>query len=154
MRNTILFTVFTLILGFTFFTAAATEISAAQVANYSTGKYGQANYEHFSFWTNDSGKAGEIQYRYGKDSAELNLTYIGVSSFKGMNGFDVKFPDGKVYFVGLNSNKTIKVVDKNGKYNKTFRWEYEGPVDGKGTFCQPCAEDADAAYNLLKTFYL
>ena len=32
----------------------------------------------------------------------------------------------------------LRIKNLSGKYNKLFSWLYEGPVNGIGTFCEPC----------------
>ena len=51
-------------------------------------------------------------------------------------------------------NYELNVRNIEGNYLKTFKWEYEGPINGIGTFCTPCAEDEVEVMELLKIDYL
>lgn len=123
-----------------------------QVANYSTGQPGTDGYEQFSFWVRNS-TVSDISYVYGRNRKEAKITYLGKSSLNGKPAFKLGLPTGVVlYAVPLDI--TLMVTDRPGKYVKRFSWQYEGPVDGIGTFCQPCAPDERSAMRLIKAFYL
>jgi len=125
---------------------------AQKVANYSFGKYGTAEYEHFSFWTK-AGKRTEVNYTYGKDGKELAAKYLGTGIYKQQKCFKVELT-GKciVYIVPLGTKLQVAALTKN--YHNVFNWEYEGPVNGLGTFCDACAEDEKEAINIIKESYL
>lgn len=123
-----------------------------KVANYATGKSGTASYEHFSFYV-EGGKASDISYAYGEPRKEVRLRNLGKASYKGLSGFKVLFPNKLVLYV-IPAGNTLKVYDDKGKYAKTFSWEYEGPVDGRGTWCSQCMQDDKAAMQFLKSYYL
>jgi len=55
----------------------------------------------------------------------------------------IVFPDGRAVDAAV-AGPSLQVDDGSGKPPKTFAWEYEGPVDGRGTFCTPCVEEQDA----------
>lgn len=137
-----------------FFTVLFGISSRAQlrVANYSCGKPGTDKYEHVEFWTKD-GKRTEVSYAYGKNRREIKMQYLGRDNFNGDSTFRVKFSNGYVLFV-IPSGLQLKVTDSTRKYNKTFVWEYEGPVNGIGTHCEVCVSDEADAMKLLKTTYL
>lgn len=134
----------------------AATISQAQaqskVANYSYGQPGTATYEHFSFWAQD-GQRGELSYSYGKDRKESKLTYLGPDKVNGKAAFKVQFPNKHVLYI-IPTGTTLRVTDNKLAAQKTYRWEYEGPVNGIGTFCQPCAEDEKKAIQLVQSAYL
>lgn len=122
-----------------------------KVASYFIGKYGSTQYEHFSF-TTDKGKAVNVVYAYGKLPKEIKLKYLGAKSEISGKFFTVRFPNGRELLIqakGLN----IQVYAADGTYSKTFAWEYEGPVNGIGTFCDVCAEDEKEAMAILKKGY-
>ncbi len=133
--------------------STAPALALNQVANYSTGTPGAENYEHFSFWIKDN-QVREIEYAYGKAGRlkPLTLKYLGHATLNGVRGFQVRFPNALVLTV-LPQGQQLKVVDNKGKYAKTFNWEYEGPIDGKGTFCQPCTQDETTSMQLLSNYY-
>lgn len=152
MKKLFIITIFTFILGAAFQASFAQETSGSEVANYSFGKIGQSNYEHFSFWTED-GKRSKITYIYGKGAKEFELEYLTAKTIQGRKGFEVKFPNDLVLFV-IPTGNNIRVINPLGNYNKIFKWEYEGPVDGVGTDCSVCAENETKAMVMLKNGYL
>jgi hypothetical protein len=113
----------------------------AKVANFALPgqAYDSPGFESLSFWSGPNGKA--IDYEYGADQKRVRLRAIGPAA--GGDGFAVRFPNGLVLDV-VPQGKVLQVSDRKGGYSKTFEWRYEGPVDGRGTFCTPCVEEADA----------
>lgn len=127
-------------------------VSAQKVANYATGKYGEPNYEHLSFWTK-AGKRAEITYTHGKYGKQLPVNYLGKAAYEGKAAFRVQLPNGSLLYV-IPSGVNLKIQNTAKSYNKLFTWAYEGPVNGMGTFCETCAEDEKEAMQLLRTYYL
>ncbi len=125
---------------------------AQKVANYSIGKGGTAEYEEFSFWVK-ANKRADIDYTYGKDWKNIKLVCLGKDVLNGDECFKVKFPNNKVLYI-LPKGKDLIVSDLDGKYKKYFSWHYEGPTNGGGTFCEPCAEDENEAMKLIKLYYM
>jgi hypothetical protein len=123
-----------------------------KVANYSFGKPGTGKYEHLNFWTKD-GKRTEITYSYGKDRKEVKLQHLGKDKLNGSACFKVKFNNDYVLYI-IPRGRQLQVTDASGKYNKAFSWEYEGPVNGVGTFCDICSEDDEDAMNLIQSSYM
>jgi hypothetical protein len=123
-----------------------------QVANYSFGKPGTAAYEHFSFWTLN-GRRSDAQYAYGKDRRDNQLRYLGPDRLNGQPCFRVQFSNGHLLYL-VPSGTALKVTTSRTAPPKTFAWEYEGPVNGVGTNCSVCAEDAAAAMRLVRKHYL
>lgn len=123
-----------------------------KVAGYSVGQPGTDKYEHLEFWTIDGHRA-EISYAYGKDRKEVKLQYLGKVQVNSSICFKVKFPNNYVLYI-LPKELRLQVRDARGKYNRTFSWEYEGPVNGIGTFCNVCAEDDEDAMKLIRSAYL
>lgn len=122
-----------------------------KVANYSVGKYSSPAYEHFSFWVDADGKPLEIFYSMKDRNKETVFTYLGKTADG--KGFKVKAPNGatsSIYVVGNN----LRVVNNKTKRAKTFKWEYEGPVNGIGTFCTPCVEEPKEAAAFMKKYFI
>src|SRR3546814_6084951 len=96
-----------------------------------------------SDWSSDvcSSDLKAIDYEYGADQKRVRLRAIGPDGND--EGFAVRFPNGLVLDV-VPQGTALHVSDRSGKYSKTFEWQYEGPVDGRGTFCTPCVEEAGA----------
>lgn len=47
---------------------------------------------------------------------------------------------------------TLVVSDRSGKYRKRFVWLYEGPTDGRGTYCAACVPRSLAISFVRETF--
>ncbi len=120
------------------------------VASYFFGTPGEASYEHLSFWVK-AGRRATITYAYGAGRKEVGLKYLGKTQLAGKPGFRVQFANGHVLSV-VPSGKLL-LVSAAGQAPKSFAWEYEGPVNGIGTFCDVCATDEKEAMQLLRTYY-
>ncbi len=144
--------IFALFLALSFSTSSA--YAQMQVANFSTGEEGTKSYEHFSFYVEDGTRA-DITYAYGKvgrGGKEIKLDYLGRDTLDGLAAFKVGFPNNQVLYVILQKTY-LKIVDEKGKYNKIFRWEYEGPVDGRGTWCDSCTQDGKESVALIRRYF-
>ena len=113
----------------------------AKVANFALPgqDYRSPGFESLSFWSGPHGQA--VVYEYGADHKRFRLRALGPGADG--KGFAVGFPNGFVLDVAPLDG-ALQVSDRAGKYGKTFQWRYEGPVDGRGTFCQPCVDEPDA----------
>lgn len=134
------------------FLVGTTVFSQIKVANYSFGKPGTDMYEHFEFWTNE-GKHTTVSYVYGKEKREVKLHYVGRDVIYGDTCFRIRFTNNYVLSI-MRKGLQLRIFDQTGKYDKIFSWEYEGPVNGIGTFCEVCAEDERAAMTIIKLAYL
>jgi hypothetical protein len=123
-----------------------------KVAYYAIGKDETNKYEQFSFGINN-GRRTELTYAYGVKEKQIKLKYLGPAVFEGKNCFKIEFPNKLVLFV-IPDGLKLKVVDSIGKYKKIFPWQYQGPVDGRGTFCDVCAEDDKEAIAIVKDHYM
>lgn len=142
---------FLLFIGLFFLVSSAA--AQMKVANFSTGKAGTKSYEHFSFYVKDK-KRDEIVYAYGKNGRdnEIEVKYLGKDKLNGAAAFKISLPDNRILYV-IPQATYLKIVDEKGKYNKIFRWEYEGPVDGRGTFCDACTENGKDSIALIKKYF-
>jgi hypothetical protein len=122
-----------------------------QIAYFSTGKLGTKSYERFSFWVKD-GVRGNITYYYSKSSREIRLNYAGRDTLNGIAVFKVEFPNNEVLYV-IPQRTYLKIVNKKGTYNKIFRWSYEGPVNGIGTWCEGCTGDGKESVALIRKYF-
>ena len=84
----------------------------------------------------------------------MSLRYLGISKVNGKKVFKVKFANNYTLTVLPQKNFSLKIKDKKGKYSKILKWQYEGAIDGRGTFCSVCADDEEAAMRMIKTYYL
>lgn len=125
---------------------------AQKALPYSVGKYGTRDYESLEFHTEKHGR-GDIYYSYGKPVKSIELTYLGKDTCQGSPCFKVQFPNRLILYVAPQKSALL-VTDGKGKYQKTFMWEYEGPVNGIGTFCEVCAADEDEAMALIQQYFL
>ncbi|WP_342645985.1 hypothetical protein [Mucilaginibacter sp. CSA2-8R] len=131
---------------------ACSNLFAQKVANYAFGKLGTQAYEHFPFWTED-GKRTRITYTYGKDSKDLTATYAGKGSYQGTPCFKITLPNQQTLYV-IPSAYKLQVRNAAKTCNKISNWEYEGPVNGVGTYCEVCTQDEKEAMLLLRKCYL
>ena len=123
-----------------------------KVANYFFGKAGTNSYESFAFWV-EANKRGDIVYDYGREFKEVKLNYWGKDNYKGEACFKVQFPNSYILYI-IPQGLSLKVASGDGKYKKLFRWQYEGPVNGIGTFCTSCAENEKESMELIRQYYL
>ncbi|MGJ7900873.1 hypothetical protein [Lysobacter sp. 1R34A] len=140
--------------------AVAQTAPDAKVASFETGSHGSRDREAISFWK-EHGKRANIEYQYGSDDKTVKLAYLGVADCGGEACFKVGFPNKHVLYVtpGTDTVRLSDVADpmragKANKYDRTFSWRYEGPVDGRGTFCSVCAQDGKDASAMLRQFFL
>lgn len=145
MKRLVFLTVF-------YFAIQANSNAQMKVASYSFGKPGTDKYEHFEFWIND-GKRTNVEYSYGKDSKNIKLQYLGKDRINSDSCFKLQFSNNYILYV-IPKGLTLKVIDSTAKYNKIFKWEYEGPVNGIGTYCDVCARDDEEAMKLIQSGYM
>ena len=129
-----------------------TSYAQLKVAQYAHGKYGTDQFEKFEFWTK-GGTRSKILYNYGKNTRNVQLQYLGKSKINGDSCFVVRFSNKYVLYV-IPSGLSLKIIDSTGTYSKAFSWQYEGPVNGIGTYCDVCAEDDNDAMGILLFAYL
>src|SRR5215204_2429171 len=140
------------ILCLTLLTVFAVSASAQErVANYSTGRAGTARFESFGFWVRD-GQPAAITYTFGSPAEVIELKYAGAESWRKAPAFKVQFVTGRTLYV-IPQWLTLRVTD-GAKYSRVFRWQYEGPRNGRGTACVPCAADEREAMQLIKAHFL
>ena len=134
------------------FMIAAADVHAQKASNYFFGKAGTNTYQHYSFWS-ANGKPTEITFTGGANRTESKVTYNGKATYQGKTCFKMTRANGKVFYVYPIGLK-LAIVNATTKKIETFTWEYEGPVNGVGTFCNVCAQDEKEAMTLLKAAYL
>lgn len=132
--------------------SVGTAQAQTKVANYAYGQPGTRDYEHLSFRVQD-GQRADMRYVYGKDRKEAQLTYAGLDRVNGKPCFKVQFANKHtLYLIPFGTN--LRVTDDKLAAQKTYSWEYEGPVNGVGTACTECAADEKEALQLVQTHYL
>lgn len=132
--------------------ATSSAAYAQKVANYFAGKPGTASYQGYSFWSINN-KPAEVTFYKGAARKESKVTYNGKATYNGKSCFKMTLPDKSFFYVYPIGTK-LAIVNAASKKIETFSWEYEGPVDGRGTFCQACAQDEKEAITLMKASYL
>ena len=122
----------------------------AQVANYAVRgeSYGNPGYEELRLWADRAGNV-RVHYAWGTEPKELALALAGRSADG--EGFALRFPNGLV-LDAVPQGQALRVRDRSGGYDKVFEWKYEGPVDGRGTACTACVDEADAAAFVRRHF--
>lgn len=121
-----------------------------KVANFFTGRAGTKSYEHISFSFEDD-NIGDITYTYGKNGHPLKLKYVGTDNLGGIKAIKVEFPNGEVFFV-VPKSTFLRISNKKINYDKIFRWEYDGSVNGIGTWCDSCIDEKESI-NLIKKHF-
>lgn len=122
----------------------ATNLYAQRVAYFSSGTYGTKNYEQLEF-----NKDRTCYYRYGSKNKEYQIIYLG-----SRNGvFNVTLPNNIIASVYVYK-EYIEIKAIKGYYNRIFTWQYQGPSDGIGTWCESCCQSENEAYKFLKRHYL
>lgn len=131
---------------------AMAETPDNHVANFAFGKSGTLQYENLSFWVKADGHKEVVYARdNGKDRIETNAVYLGPEINGSRHYFKVKLETGEVLKI-IPEDSFILVVNEKSESRKKFRWEYEGPVNGKGTYCSSCVEEAEAIPFVRKHF--
>ncbi|MBD3750309.1 MAG: hypothetical protein IE931_12520 [Sphingobacteriales bacterium] len=123
-----------------------------QVANYSISKYGNPKFEEFSFWIDDKNQP-VINYYYGKEAKKVKVEYLGKSKIGTVVCFKMILND-KVNLYVSQENDKLRIKDLSGKYDKLFNWLYEGPVNGVGTYCEPCTQDEKESKSFISKYFL
>ncbi|MGJ4729640.1 hypothetical protein [Luteimonas sp. SDU101] len=148
-------TMLALVLACTTSAVVASETDAAfyqraQVTHYAV-REAQApgpRHEQLRLWADRAGHV-RVHYAWGPEPKELALALAGRSADG--EGFALRFPNGLVLDAVLQG-QALRVRDRSGGYDKVFEWKYEGPVDGRGTACTACVEEADAAAFVRRHF--
>lgn len=122
----------------------------AQVANYAVrgAQVPGPDYEHLAFWADAQGRR-RVRYAWGEAPRSVELAVLPARA--GSDGFALRFPNGLV-LAAVPQGEALRLRDGSGAYDKLFEWQYQGPVDGRGTFCAPCVEQADAAAFVRRHF--
>lgn len=123
-------------------------------AFFMVGNYAAPNWEKLTFNTEKSGRS--IIYSYQKNEEGHKLDVLGTKTVGNQKALMVRIRNtSRVYLILRDRKKeTLSMVSEDGTYKKTFPLGYEGPVDGRGTFCATCANEPDDAFRLVNSFFL
>jgi hypothetical protein len=126
---------------------------------YNGAEKNEKNYENFSFYVRGK-KRGQIIYSYYNpiparyyNPKQVELTYLGMETKGKVKSFKVKFPSNLILII-TPLRDSLEVTNEKGTYRKFFKWEYEGPVNGIGTWCSVCTQSDKESVNLVKTYFL
>ncbi len=125
-------------------------LAETKVANFSFGKPHTENYVKFAFYIDDGKEAG-VYRTEGKDLKETKGHLYAVGNTN--NSFKVEFEDKKIFIITTNG-ESLLISESAEKGTQIYKWEYEGPVDGVGTFCEQCADGPKEATTLVSKAYL
>lgn len=123
-------------------------------AFFMAGNYATPDWEKLTFNTTKSGKG--ITYSYQKNEEGHKLDVLGTKAVGNQKALMVKIQNtSKVYLILRDRKKeTVSMVSEDGTYKKTFPLGYEGPIDGRGTYCATCANEPEDAFRLVNSFFL
>lgn len=122
-----------------------------QVASYSNSEFGSSKYENFGFWILDNHNP-VIHYQYGKKSLEVPVKYLGKCKVGNNKCFKMLLNNKLTLYVSIEKHN-LRIKSASGNYNKLFAWQYEGPVNGIGTYCEPCTQDEKESEKFLSEYY-
>ena len=130
--------------------------SYAQVkthAFFMIGNYAYPDWEKIAFDLTNQGR--EITYSYRKNEQGHKLDLLGTKFVNNQKALIVKIPSlNKTYLILRDKKKeSLVMMSEDGKYKKKFPLGYEGPVDGRGTFCATCANEPPEAFAIVDSFF-
>jgi hypothetical protein len=131
-------------------TDASNPYEGAQVANFAvTGRTEDSpEFERLSFWSGPNGEV--VDYVLGSDGEPLRLKPMGVNADR--KSFAIRLPNTLMLDIEPRGDSLL-VRDRWGRYRQEFAWQYEGPVEGRGTFCEACV-DEDAAIDFVREHFM
>ncbi|GAB3957336.1 hypothetical protein GCM10028805_49770 [Spirosoma harenae] len=122
-------------------------------AFFMIGNYAYPDWEKLSFDFTRDGR--EITYSYRKNEQGHKLESLGTKFVNNQKALIVKIPSlNKIYLILRDKKKeSLVMMSEDGKYKKKFPLGYEGPVDGRGTFCATCANEPQEAFAIVDSFF-
>jgi hypothetical protein len=134
----------------------ATNLSFAQNkthAFFMIGNYSYPEWEKLEFEFTDEGRI--IRYSYRKNERGHKLLVLGTKYIGNQKALMVKIPKfNKIYLVLRDKkNSRVLMTSEDNTYRKYFPLGYEGSVDGRGTYCDICANEPDEAFDIVDTFF-
>lgn len=127
-----------------------------KVATWSAGTPDTDGYESLSFWIKDDQRA-YIRYAHGKDSDDIQLTWLGPDSIAGRRGFRAGFPspDNRTLFIAPDGDSLSVFFRRNHQqlYQEKFHWENESGQDDSTAACDICAQSQKQATGWLRKYF-
>ncbi|ADB40002.1 hypothetical protein [Spirosoma linguale] len=122
-------------------------------AFFMIGNYAYPNWEKIEF--NFTGDGRHITYSYRKNERGHKLEVIGNKYVGNQKALMVRIRSfNKIYLIFRDRRKeSLLMVSEDGTYKKRFPLGYEGPVDGRGTYCDICANEPDEAFEIVNSFF-
>ncbi|MEZ0611651.1 hypothetical protein ACAW74_24285 [Fibrella sp. WM1] len=122
-------------------------------AFFMIGNYASPNWEKLAFDLSNGAKT--ITYSYAANERGHTLQTLGTRLVKGQKGLLVKIPGtAKTYVIVQDRpGKRLQMMSEDGTYRKAFPLGYEGPIDGRGTYCATCANEPADAFGLVNAFF-
>ena len=110
----------------------------AKVANFVAAELMDNGHQAvtLSFWSGPYGKM--IEYDPGRGSGPVQLELIDREG----QGLRVRTPNGAIWTVTLS--KGLLLLRDGGARPRVFLWQYQGPINGRGTACPQCVSDESA----------
>lgn len=132
------------------FSASPLFAATDRVTRFETGEPGTDQWEDLSFQVQSDGTK-EISSSHGRDRTEVKVQSKALAGSSTDRRLHLVFADGRAIDVTIKG-QTLQIDDGSDKAPKSYVWAYEGPVDGRGTFCTPCVEEKDAIPFVRKNF--
>ena len=127
-----------------------------KVATWSVGASDTDDYESLAFWIKDDQRA-YIRYAHGKDSDDIQLTWLGPDSIAGRRGFRAGFPapDNRTLFIAPDGDSLSVFFRRNNQqlYREKFHWENESGQDDSTAACDICAQSQKQATGWLRKYF-
>jgi hypothetical protein len=141
-----------IILFLTFFTNICHSQNKSYVF-FMIGNYAYPEWEKLEFEFTDEGR--EITYSYRKNENGHKLLVLGTKYVRNQKALMIRIPKyNKIFLIFRDrKNSRILMTSEDNTYKKYFPLGYEGPVDGRGTYCDRCANEADEAFDILNSFF-
>jgi len=127
-----------------------------KVATWSAGAPDTDGYESLAFWIKDDQRA-YIRYAHGKDSDDIELTWLGPDSLAGRRGFRAGFPgpDNRTLFIAPDGDSLSVLFRRNNQqlYQEQFHWENESGRGDSTATCDICAQSQKQATAWLRKYF-
>lgn len=122
-------------------------------AFFMIGNYASPNWEKLAFDLTKGART--ITYSYAANERGHTLQKLGTRLVNGKKGLFVRIPGtAKTYVIVQDrAGNQLQMTSQDGTYKKAFPLGYEGPIDGRGTYCATCANEPKDAFALVDSFF-
>ena len=141
---------------FLFLFISATNLCLAQNKTYAffmIGNYNYPEWEKLEFQFTDEGR--NITYSYRKNEKGYKLSILGTKYIGNKKCLIVQIPKFNQRYLIFRDRKNSRILmtSEDNTYKKYFPLGYEGPIDGRGTYCDICANEPDEAFEIVDSFF-